>query len=143
MMSVMSSRLLIASFGLTLLACGAAGRTSGRYGGPGYAAAAVGVGAIGAAASRAAGGCLAECIAGTHCNRATGLCVSHEAPHLVPSPQGTSGEGHAPLVVMSTSYPPGHEYEIPSVSSGDAGCAPSSSEGGEGGLTCETDGGTL
>src|SRR5580704_16636291 len=107
---------LFASLGFTLLACGAAGQTSGRYGGPGYAAAAVGAGAVGAVASRAAGGCYAQCIAGTHCNRATGLCVSHAEPHPASGSQASEAtvtEGHAPLTVRSTSYPPGHEYEIP------------------------------
>jgi hypothetical protein len=140
----MSARLLVASFGLTLLACGPAGQTSGRYGGPGYAAAAVGVGAVGAVASRAAGGCYAQCIAGTHCNRATGLCVSHAEPHPGPAPPETlTHEGHAPLTVRSTSYEPGHEYEIPPVIGDDAGCAPASDEMRDGGVACEMEGGTL
>jgi hypothetical protein len=140
----MSARLLVASLGMTLLASAAACASSGAYGAPGYAAAAVGVAAAGAAASRLAGGCFAECINGTHCNRATGLCVTREPAH--PASSGTaSDEGHAPpLVVMSSSYPPGHEYEIPSVSADDAGCVPSSTETGDAGaISCEMEGGTL
>jgi hypothetical protein len=140
----MSARLLVAPLGLALLAS-AACASSGRYGTPPYAGAAVGVAAAGAAANRLAGGCFAECIAGTHCNRATGLCVSREATHPAsPAPGTAGGEAHAMPTLMSSSYPPGHEYEIPPIGADDAGCAPPSSEMRDAGaMACEMDGGAL
>ena len=140
----MVSRLLPAALALSALtACG----SSGRYGTPGYAAAAVGVAAAGAAVNRAAGGCLAECVAGTHCNRATGLCEGGEGAPLPASPAPTSAAParRRPLATMQTSYPPGHEFEVPPLSSDvDAGCAPPDAlHGDAGGVACEMDGGTI
>ena len=130
-------RTLAAALALAALtACG----SSGRYGTPGYAAAAVGVGAVGAAASRAAGGCYATCTQGTHCNAATGLCESGVEPILPAAPPaGTASpvkrRQHA---TMSSAYPAGHEFEVPAL--GDAGCDPTSLHGGDGGVACEMDG---
>jgi hypothetical protein len=144
----MSTHPLVASLGLTLLtcaaACGSMGRSSGRYGTPGYAGAAVGVAAAGAAASRLAGGCYAICLAGTHCNHASGLCDPGEAKARPRSPVHEAGERRAQGEVMSSSYPDGHEYEIPAAGAGDAGCAPTASEMGDGGsIACEMEGGTF
>ena len=141
----MPARLLAALLGLTLLACAAACASSGKYGKPAYAGAAVGAGAVGAVASRVAGGCFAECIAGTHCNRATGLCVSRDPTAHPSSPAPLTASGvQAPLHVRSSSYAPGHEYEIPPSDADDAGCAPTSSEVGDAGaIACEMEGGTL
>jgi hypothetical protein len=145
----MFARLLVASLGLTVLGAVAACESSGRYGTPAYAGAAVGVAAAGAAASRLTGGCFAECLAGTHCNRATGLCESRAevvpVPRLPGAPVVETEPSRRPaLIVRSSSYPPGHEYEVPATSAADAGCAPTSSELGDAGaLACEMDGGTL
>jgi hypothetical protein len=140
----MPPRLLVASLGLTLAASVAACASSGRYGTPAYTGAAVGLGAVGAVASRAAGGCYAQCIAGTRCDRATGLCVPGEPTHAPASPVHSSGEGHAPLSVMSSSYAAGHEYEVPPSGAVDAGCAPTSTAIADAdALTCEMEGGAL
>ena len=140
----MSVRLLVASLGFTVLA--AACQSSGRYGTPAYAGAAVGVAAAGAVVNRAAGGCWAECLPGSHCNHATGLCERGEAPPTSATPIATTehaGRG-APVVHTGASYPPGHEYEIPPMSTVDAGCSPASSGDGDAGvIACEMDGSTL
>jgi hypothetical protein len=126
-----------------LTACG----SSGRYGSPGYAAAAVGAGAVGAAVSRAAGGCYATCAPGTHCNAATGLCVSGTEPLLPASPGSPSGPSspvkRRPVPTMSTAYPAGHEFEVPPIGDADAGCAPAAVHGEDGGVACEMDAGTI
>jgi hypothetical protein len=45
------------------------------------------------------------------------------------------------MVSTSVSYPPGHEYEVPPLSSElDAGCAPAADAGA---VACEMDGGTI
>ena len=139
----MLARLLVATLGLTVLTCAAACASSGAYAGGRYAAAAVGMGAAGAVASRAAGGCLAQCIAGTHCNRASGLCVHGEGtpPPRAPAHETASEDPRAPRAVMSSSYPDGHEYELPSADGADAGCTPTPHSGG-GAVACEMDGGT-
>jgi len=139
----MSARLLVLAAPLLLaaLAC----QSSGRYASPGYAAAAVGVAAAGAAANRVAGGCLAECLAGTHCNRATGLC-EHIEQHPISAaaaPASTTPGKHPPLATMKTSYPAGHEFEVPPLSDEDAGCAPPTASHGDAGIACEMDAGTI
>jgi hypothetical protein len=140
----MASRLLAASLCITLAAALAACQSSGRYGTPPYAAAAVGAGAVGAAVSRAAGGCLALCTSGTRCNRVTGLCEPEPASSPASPVPATARAGRpAPVVTTNVSYPPGHEYEVPPLSSDlDAGCAPAA-HGDAGPVACEMDGGTI
>ncbi len=132
------ARLLAASLGLSALAAVAACQSSGRYGSPAYAGAAVGVAAAGAVANRAMGGCLALCVAGTHCNKATGLCEPGEARRAPSAPASAPGEGRRQLDA-NASYEPGHEYEVPPLTSADAGCAPTAKDHGDGGLACEMD----
>ena len=150
----MLARVLAASLCVTSVAALAACQSSARYGTPAYAGAVAGAAVAGAAANRALGGCWAECLPGSHCNTATGLCVRGEASTIPVAPLSGTAPGapepekHPPLVVRSTSYPAGHEYELPPAASmADAGCAPgaTSSELGDGGgpLVCEMDGGTL
>jgi hypothetical protein len=131
--------------GVLLLA--AACQSSGRYGTPATAAAAVGVGAIGAGLSRAAGGCLAVCFAGTRCNRRTGLCEPEPAGASVAVPSKKRKKGHDGSAAVSSeaSYAPGHEYEVPPLGGADGGgCDPVSSELGDGGaVACEMDGGAI
>lgn len=134
------SRFLLASIAVTLAAAIAACQSSGRYGDPAHAAAAVGVGVTGAVANRAMGGCLAECIAGTVCNPTTGLCMP-ERPGAPPPPSPTA-RSHAKRPAPATanaSYEPGHEYEVPPASGADAGCSPTGSDAGP--IACEMDGG--
>jgi len=133
----MSARLLASSLALTALAALASCRSSGRYGTPGYAVANAGVGVVGAVASRASGRCYAQCIAGTHCNPANGLCEPGEA-----SPVAVQAKARGGRVLVSTgaSYEPGHEYEVPALAGEDAGCGPEASVHGDGGsLACEMD----
>lgn len=144
---------------LLITAAVAACHSSAPYGSPGYAGAAVGVAAAGAIGSRALGGCLAECIGGTHCNAATGLCQSETAPSVgglgvLGALQAAAASGSAspagsairpPPRVRNVSYPPGHEYEVPassvsSMSAADAGCDPAHGDGGS--LACEMDAAT-
>jgi hypothetical protein len=132
----MSIRLLAASLGASVLAAASACQSSGRYGAPKYAAAAVGVGVAGAAISRAAGGCLAMCLPGTHCNRATGLCERGGHPRVA-TPGKHHGGSETPAA--GASYEPGHEYEVPPLPTDDAGCAPDAEAPGDGGVACEVD----
>jgi hypothetical protein len=141
----MLARALVASLGLTLALAAAACRSSGAYGTATNAAIGTGL-AVGAAAiNRAATHeCWAACRPGTVCDKATGLCV--EPGHLSKSGGRTGGGSGTsqPAVRTGEPYPPGHEYEVPAVSTdvgADAGCAPGSSGGGDGGaLYCEMDG---
>jgi hypothetical protein len=145
----MPARPLAVSLCITALAALASCQSSGRYGTPAYAGAAVGAGAVGAVASRVVGGCYAECLPGTHCNPASGLCERREPPLPASpvAPAAPASSGKRPLLtVRSSSYPAGHEYEVPPASEADAGCAPGavSSELGDGGaIACELDGGGL
>lgn len=66
-------------------------------------AAAVGSSAV----SRATGGCLAQCIAGTECDHQSGLCVPRRAPGDTPSSVPAAPQASAaPL-------PEGHTYDEP------------------------------
>jgi hypothetical protein len=122
----------------------AACQSSGRYGTPATAAAAVGVGAIGAGLSRAAGGCLAVCFAGTRCNRATGLCEPEPVAASAAMPSKKKKGHGSSVAVGEASYAPGHEYEVPPLGGADAGCDPVASEAGDGGaVACEMDGGAI
>jgi hypothetical protein len=131
----MLPRLAAASLALTALAAVSACESSGRYGSPAHAAAAVGAGVAGAAVSRAAGGCLAQCLAGTTCNPATGLC--DRVAHVAPAPVSPKASGHPPLVATA-SYEPGHVYEVPAVSTEGVACDPAT-EGDGGAVWCEMD----
>ena len=92
------------------------------------------------------GGCLAQCIAGTHCNTATGLCESQHTTGPVPSPpkrKRKHKDGDAAVASSEELYEAGHEYEVPATA-GDAGCEPTHVEAGDGGaIACEMDGGTI
>jgi hypothetical protein len=130
--------------GLGVLTLAAACQSSGRYGTPAMAAAAVGVGAVGAGLNRAAGGCLAECVAGTRCNHATGLCEPREpaATSAATSSKNKKKRHGSATTVSEASYLPGHEYEVPPLA--DAGCDPVASELGDAGaVACEMDAGAI
>jgi hypothetical protein len=137
----MSARLLAALLGLSALAAASACQSSGRYGAPKYAAASLGAGLAGAAISRATGGCLAMCLPGSHCNRATGLCERNGHPSAGTAGGGTSSRRHggSETPAAGASYEPGHEYEVPPLPAGDAGCAPSAEAHEDGGVACEMD----
>ncbi|MFT3773863.1 MAG: hypothetical protein QM820_51495 [Minicystis sp.] len=134
----MSLRLAALAFPLTIVAALAACQSSGRYASPGYVGTVTGAAVAGAAVNRAAGGCWAQCIAGTVCNKATGLC---EGPEVKPSPapgavKQATASGKRPAMATA-SYPPGHEYSVPPADGADAGCDPTSSDNGS--LSCEMD----
>jgi hypothetical protein len=139
----MVPRLAAGALLLTVAAAVVACQSSGRYGTPAYAGVATGAAVAGAAAVRAMGGCWAECIAGTHCNRASGLCVPDGRTPAVSSAAAPARSGRPPPMVSSVSYPPGHEYVVPaSMSVADAGCEPGHGEGDGGSLACELDAAT-
>jgi hypothetical protein len=151
----MSPRLAALALPLLLTAFLAACQSSGRYGTPPYAAAAAGVGVAGAVASRAAGGCWAQCLPGTVCNPANGLCERVEArptpaaivsapaaPEAAPAGSAVPAVKHAPAgprraPVVSASYPPGHTYEVPPAPVADAGCESAVTDPNA--LSCESD----
>jgi hypothetical protein len=147
----MLARVLAASLGLSAALGAAACQTSSRYATPANAAIGTGI-AVGAAAVNRAvtGECWASCRPGTVCDRATGLCV--EPGHRSNPRTGSSSGPGAPAVMTGEPYPPGHEYEVPSIRAGaaaagvDAGCVSSASsaasEDADGGaLFCQMDGG--
>ncbi|APR83962.1 Hypothetical protein A7982_09311 [Minicystis rosea] len=137
----MSRRLAAFAFPLTIIAALAACQSSAPYGTTGHAAVATGLAVAAGAANRAAGQCWAQCLQGTVCNPANGMCVPE---HRRPSPAPTAPNaapavapsGHHPLTATA-SYPPGHEYSVPPTDGADAGCNPSSSD--QGGISCEMD----
>jgi hypothetical protein len=150
----MSPRPAALALSLLVPAFVAACQSSGRYGTPPYAAAAAGVGVAGAVASRAAGGCWAQCLPGTVCNPGNGLCERVEArptPAAIvsqPAPAPASAASAAPAVkhapagprrapVVSASYPPGHTYEVPPAPVADAGCESAVTDPSA--LSCEMD----
>lgn len=128
----MSIRLGALALLLTAASAVVACQSSGPYTTPATVAANVGLGLAGAAASRAAGGCFAQCLPGTVCNKTTGLC---ERPEFRPTAKSPT---HVALSATA-SYPPGHESDIPASGAPDAGCDPA--DAGEHGLSCEMDGG--
>jgi hypothetical protein len=139
----MSARAFLAAAGVTFAIAIAACQSSGPYGTPAQAALATGIAVAGAAASRAAGGCVAECIAGSVCNTKTGLCERPE-PHPAPvaAPAVASGGRPAPVVSTRAPYPPGHEYSVPPASNPacDPAAASSSREAPDAGpIACEMD----
>lgn len=123
------AKILGTSLALTLAAAVVACQSSGRYSTPQNVAIGTGIGLAGAAVSRATGGCYANCLPGTYCNRKNGLC---ERTHTPAAGKAASG---GPALVANASYPPGHESEIPPLA--DAGCDPASTDGGA--LSCEMD----
>jgi len=134
----MSLRLAAVAFIVTVAAAVASCHSSGPYGTPAHAAIGTGIAVAGAAANRAAGGCWAQCLPGTVCNRANGLCERAEAhPRASATPAVGAASRHAP--VANASYPPGHEYEVPAA---DAGCDPPTSAADAGALSCEMDAST-
>lgn len=132
----MSLRLAALSFVVTAVAAVAACQSSGPYGTPANAAIGTGIAVAGAAANRAAGGCWANCLPGTVCNKANGLCERAEAH---PSAAATPAVGAAgrPAPVANASYPPGHTYDVPPIA--DAGCNPATNSA-DPALSCEMDG---
>lgn len=125
-----------------ITAAAAACQSAGRYGTPANAAIATGVAVAGAAAVRATGGCWADCVAGTHCNHASGLCEREPTPTIGNAARPTHA-ARPPPQVSSVSYPPGHEYDVPAASSvADAGCEPGHGTGDAGSLACEMDAAT-
>jgi hypothetical protein len=135
----MVPRLAAGALLLTVAAAVVACQSSGRYATPVYAGTATAVAVAGAAAVRASGGCWAECIAGTHCNHASGLCEREPTP-VISAAAKPPATGRPPPMVSSVSYPPGHEYVVPaSMSAPDAGCEPGHVPGDAGSLACEAD----
>lgn len=128
----MSARLAVASLATTIVVALAACQSSGQYGGPSRAAGAVAFGVAGAAASRALGGCYAQCLPGTVCNPKNGLC---ERPEL--GKREVPVVGHPPRAV-SAAYPAGYEYDVPPAIA-DAGCDPPPASGDAGPAVCEPD----
>jgi hypothetical protein len=138
----MVPRLAAGALLLTIVAAIAACQSSARYGTPASTAIATGAAVAGAAAVRAAGGCWAECVAGTHCNHASGLCVREPTPAISATTKHPTGS-RPPPQVSSVSYAPGHEYEVPaSMSVADAGCELGHGERDGGPLVCEMDAAT-
>jgi hypothetical protein len=136
----MSLRLATLAFVATAAAAIAACQSSGRYGTPTHAAVGTGIAVAGAAANRAAGGCWAQCLPGTVCNPANGLCERTEprpTTALTATPAtGAPRAGH-PAPVANASYPPGHTYDVPPLA--DAGCDPAASSSDPNGLSCGMD----
>lgn len=139
----MVPRLAVGALLLTVASAIAACQSSARYGTPANAAVALGFAVAGAAAVRATGGCWADCLPGTHCNHASGLCERETTPTVGTAPRPPFA-GRPPPRVSSVSYPPGHEYEVApaSMSVADAGCEPAHGEGRAGSLACEMDAAT-
>jgi len=138
----MVPRLAAGALLLTVAAAVAACRSYGPYGSATNAAIGTGIAVAGAAAVRAAGGCWADCLPGTHCNHASGLCEREPTPAISSAARPAVG-GRPPPMVSSVSYPPGHEYVVPaSMSVADAGCEPGHEAGDGGSLACEADAAT-
>jgi hypothetical protein len=133
---------LVASIALSVLAT-AACKTSSPYSTPPAVGIGTGLAVAAAAANRAVTHeCWAACRPGTFCDHASGLCVEHATGAHGHSSSGASGQS---LSLTSEPYLPGHEYEVPSMSAVDAGCAPhevaTAADGGAPALFCEMDGG--
>jgi hypothetical protein len=136
----MSLRLAACSFVATLAAAIAACQSSAPYGTPAHAALATGIAAVGAATSRATGGCFADCLPGTRCNPQTGLCERTEGrPTTALTPAHAVAPAGRPAPVANASYPPGHEYDVPPASAADAGCDPAANSSDPNALTCGMD----